>query len=787
VAKSAAWLALLTAVVVWFFHESLFQGRSLVPTDLVHNLMLPYSARVARVQVQNHYAMDAAVSDYPWGLFWQQSVTRDGELPLWNPFILGGHPNLADTMPAVLSPFKLLYLVLPAERAFTLGIVLEIALAGWLMFGLLRELGRSRPASFIGGCAWMLNSGFLMWYWRAPNIFCWAPLVLWLLERSARRDSWPAAAGAALTLGVALLSGNIQAGAHLGFLCAMYGLWMVWWSGPGRRARTLARVGAALAAGALVAAVQWLPALELMRLDVYGGTQARGASASWRHTLLGLPALITFVFPAMTGSTESYDLLKLANASRYIFTGYIGVVPFTFFVVGVAACRREWRVRAGMWIIIAVVVLLFFTPLVKYLYHRFFVVAVFAMAMLAAYGADAATEGKGHRVWFWMGMLCVVVLAGVLAVQCIVHFFGDRLIPAAERYVAGKAEGYAFSFRPEWFIERVHEFFRHYRVTNVEFWLPALAVVAAGIAWRRGRNPGIALAVVLTVADLTTLGRRWVPQCDLEKYPLRPDSPVCAALESERELFRIHRWGPNAFYILRACWPMAYGWQDLAGNFSLAPETVERLPFEANGRFNALLDLANVKYIFTDASFSLPADRFEWVAEADGVRLYRNPRCLPRLQFYTRWEVVSGRQRLLEQLQQDSFDPRQTVLLEEPPAISPATGTASIVVERYTANRVRARVHATSAGILLLADTWYPGWKARVDGRPTRLLRADHILRAVEVPAGEHRVEFYFAPATIRIGGIVSLLTAALTVLVMLVFRRRSASVHSQDADEETR
>ena len=158
--KSALWLGLLAAVLAGFFHESLFRGHSLVPTDLLHNLMLPFGADVARVRVQNHYAMDALTTDYPLGKLWRQSVLRDGELPLWNPYILGGHPNLADSMPAVLSPFKALYLCLTPERAFTLGIVLQLWLAGWFMFLFLRRIGRSGAASFVGACAWMLNSPY---------------------------------------------------------------------------------------------------------------------------------------------------------------------------------------------------------------------------------------------------------------------------------------------------------------------------------------------------------------------------------------------------------------------------------------------------------------------------------------------------------------------------------------------------------------------------------------------------------------------------------------------------
>lgn len=784
--RSWLWRALLVAVIAAFFHECLFQGHSLVPTDLLHNLMLPYAASVKQVHVQNHYAMDPLTTDYPLGLFWQQSVRR-GELPLWNPYILGGHPNLADSMQAVLGPFKLLYLALPAERAFTLGIVLAFVLAGLFMFALLREIGRSHLASLIGSVAWALNSGFMMMYWRAPGVYCWIPLVVLLMERSARRESWGAAFGAGTVLGIAFLSGSIQTAMHLGFLCAAYGACLTWWQEDrARRGRVLARVLVVTVVGALMATPQWLPTLELMRLDAYNDMQARGAWASWRHTLLGLPALITFVFPALTGSTETFDLLKVARASRADFTGYIGVVPFSLFVIAALLARRERRMRGLVLVLVTVLTIVFFTPLVKYVYHRFFVVAVFAMALLAAYGADIVMEPapeiepRIRRVWFGMSALCGAVAVGVLAVQGTVLLFGDRLMSAAQNYVAGQTQSHAFAFRPEWFAERVHDFFHHYRLTNVEFWLPLVAAPCAAVCWRAFRRRRLSpeafgtILILLTVADLSVLGRRVVPQSDLNRYPLQPASAVLSPLANDRELLRVDRWGPNAEYIFRPNSLMAYGLYDLWGNFSLAPETVESLAPVTNDHFNAILDLQNVKYLITQSSVRLPEERFELVTEADGVRLYRNLRCLPRFQFYGQWQIVPDRQQMLERMTADTFNPQETVFLEEAPLLTPSRLKASAIiqVERYTANRVVVRVNATRSGILLLADTWYPGWKARVDGQAAPLYRADHALRATVVPGGEHVVEFIYAPLLFRIGATVGLVTVVTAILLAWVLRK---------------
>jgi hypothetical protein len=794
--STVAWPVLLIAVIAAFFNESLFRDHTLVPTDLLHNLMLPYADPRRPVEVQNHYAMDALTTDYPLGKFWQESMKRDSELPLWNPYILGGTPNLADSMPAVLSPFKVLYFALSPERAFTLGIVLQFMMAGLFMFALLREVGRSRPSSFIGACAWALNSSFLMWYWRSPSVFCWAPLVLLLLHRSLKREHWIPVLVGGVVFGLALLSGNIQAGAQLGFLCGTYGLGLVAVEPAGHRLRAFGRVSFLLLIGVLVSTVQWLPAMELMSLDAYGGTQVRGAHMSLRHTFLGIPALITFALPALTGSSESFDLLKAAGASRGDFSGYIGILPFTLFLIG-AYASRDRRVRNILWIIAAVAGLVFLTPLVKYLYDRFLVVGVFGMAYASAFGADILLErpeesaAKISRIFRLTEIMCALVACGLLGFQVLMFWKGAGLMAKAQTYISHEAYKYAFGFRTDWFAERVRSFFCHYSLANVEFWLPLATVTIACFAWvlyRRQKLKQALLAgvfVSLTVIDLGILGRRLMPQCDLQKYPVHPQSSLLAPIEKERDLFRIHHLGQNAVYIFRPNWLMGYGIYDLIGNFSLAPETAERLPFETNGQFNAILDVVNVKYLVAETNYIPPSERFDLVTESDGVRLYRNSRCLPRLNLYSQWQVVPDRRKMLEVMKSTDFRPSEIVLLEESPSAAPSptfTG-ASIVVERYTANRVIAQVTAPREGVLLLADTWYPGWKVSVDGKTAPLLRANHILRATVVPAGEHRVEFYYDPVIFRIGSLVSLATlaAVATLAGADTFRRnrRLPAVHS--------
>jgi len=713
-------LALVTLVAV-FFGPTLWGGCSLVPTDILHELMLPYSNSVQHPRVQNHYTNDVLIEDYPWAVFWQQTV-RAGQLPLWNPYIVGGHLHVALSMPALFSPFKLLLLLGSAERALSLTIILQFAIAALSMFAFLRELGRSRMAAFLGGAVWALNSAFLMWYWRAPSIFCLTPLVLLLLDRSARRGSWSCAWAAGGVLGIAFLSGNIQAGAHLGFLCAVYAAVCVRWRGPEQNRNIWPRLALALAMGGLIAAVHWLPTLEALPRDAYAATTARGPTASVRHTLLGLPMLITFVFPALTGSTETFDLLKVSGAGRGDFTGYIGVVPFGLALVAALASRQR-RTRSWLGIIATVLLIIFFTPLVKYLYHRFFIIVVFALAALAAEGTDlvlTATEEQRkavRRAMYVMAALCATMLLAVMFAQTLIAWKRHAISAAALRYVLTRAESYAWGFKREWFIERTAWFLDEYRVTNPQFWLPALCGISIALAWRarERRQLGMtafgALLVLATLADVWTLGRPLVPQVDLRRYPLTVSHPTLAPMEQDKDLFRVYRWGPKADFLFRPNLLLVDSLQDLWGNFSLSPPTVESLPsIQANESPNRLLDLQNVKYVLRGISQSLPPERFELLAEADGVRAYRNRHCLPRAWWTPRAEVITNRAKMLRRMRDESFNPRAVVLLEEPAAETMASnGAAQVKVTCYTPLRVDVRVQAEQDGWLVLADTWDSG------------------------------------------------------------------------------
>ena len=108
---------------------------------------------------------------------------------------------------------------------------------------------------------------------------------------------------------------------------------------------------------------------------------------------------------------------------------------------------------------------------------------------------------------------------------------------------------------------------------------------------------------------------------------------------------------------------------------------------------------------------------------------------------------------------------------ERPPATTPSAATPARVVAR-TDTEVTLDVQATTAGYVVLLDTFYPGWHAEVDGRAQPIRAADLAFRAVAVAPGRHTVRFFYRPASVIAGGAMSV-AALLAIIVCLIGVRR--------------
>ena len=108
------------------------------------------------------------------------------------------------------------------------------------------------------------------------------------------------------------------------------------------------------------------------------------------------------------------------------------------------------------------------------------------------------------------------------------------------------------------------------------------------------------------------------------------------------------------------------------------------------------------------------------------------------------------------------FSARGVAVTENPIAgipetvASPPAPPGRARIGAYEPERVVVDTQARRRSVLVLTDSWYPGWKVLVDGKEEPIHRVDYLIRGVAVPAGTHRVEFHYEPASWRAGWIIS-------------------------------
>lgn len=209
-----------------------------------------------------------------------------------------------------------------------------------------------------------------------------------------------------------------------------------------------------------------------------------------------------------------------------------------------------------------------------------------------------------------------------------------------------------------------------------------------------------------------------------------------------------------------------------------------------------LLELLSARYMVVPANSSqvtkelgdLP-DTFRLAYEDAQVRVFERPSALPRAWLVHEAQVVR-RGEALSLLSSRAIDPKRTALLEQPPPrmSAPTDGAADLAqILEHSPDRIRLSTRSSAPSMLMLSEIYYPAWKAYVDGKPAELYVADHILRAVGVPTGEHEVELRYESWTLRVGLVISGLTYAglitlLIVLLLQTFRCRRQEGRTQTA-----
>ncbi|MEW6557215.1 MAG: YfhO family protein [Elusimicrobiota bacterium] len=117
-------------------------------------------------------------------------------------------------------------------------------------------------------------------------------------------------------------------------------------------------------------------------------------------------------------------------------------------------------------------------------------------------------------------------------------------------------------------------------------------------------------------------------------------------------------------------------------------------------------------------------------------------------------------------LTSNDYEPSKTIFIENQTNINSSNLKSEIIVLKNTPKEILINAELSDNGFLFLSNTYYPGWKAFIDGTETKIIKANYTFQAVTVQEGKHIVKFCYRPGSFKIGLIISLLFLCGTIWV---------------------
>ena len=565
-------------------------------------------------------------------------------------------------------------------------------------------------------------------------------------------------------------------------------------SGPSRslhmRFRAVGALAAGFSLGLLLAAPYVLPVWEYTRT---GERMVRRRAGLEERPPIGVRALPAIGLPDMYGSSQPSSVRIVREWEiEGAEAGYVGLLA-VLLPVALAWCSPRYRFQNLFWALLVLfglawclnvpgVVQLFRLRGLNLLsYNRLVFAAAFALLAMAATGLEVFAQGPLE--WRW-GLWCPAVLSVLVGGWCLYRTFHlpELVARQLETIVAGG--GHYDLIKDLAGVRRAQAWFAQHYVMAA--WWSAVAVCGWVIVWRRqpGQSRWLPVLGLSMTAELLLFASGRNPQCDPALY--YPRLPV---------LEQLAHAGPGRV-IGCGCLPASLasmcGLQDIRGYDAVDPArmvellatTVKRgvatpsyastqwlrpgvtLTPEGDARLSPLLDMLGVRYvIFRNA----PEPGTRPVFQGTDYWVLQNPSVLPRAFVPTQVESVPDPRTRLEKLSAPEFDARKIAYVESP-TVPPAgtRGSSEMIVE--TSTRLVLSWQMETPGLLVVADAWDPGWRAYLDGAPVPVLRVNHALRGVVLPAGTGTLEFRFEPTSFARG--TALCAAAAAVLLAWIGSR---------------
>ena len=738
--------------------------------------------------------------------FWIEEV-KNFVFPLWNPYYFNGHPLFATLQPGVLYPFSILFLFLPFDWAFNLNIELHFALSGIFTYLLLRGMSASQGAAIISAVGFML-SGYLISVHNLLSTLLsvtWVPLFFLCYFSAIKNNRVDHAILSGVVGTLMFLGGGVEV-CYLTFGVALF-LTVFPQLVLGsidfiKLRRRLGLFGLFCAIFFGISAVQLFPFLELSHLSIRAGGLSYAEAGTWS---LHPYDLVEFFLPDQYGLAT--DIQKYWEYENWLKTIYMGGIPFIlalFFL-------RKWDRRAQGFLLLFFISMglamgknaLFHHFLFDYLPFfnklrypvKFIFLAVLILSVAAGLGYDYlkkkfeennSDSKKWARYILSLGFLCMIIFG-------ILNFFNEPITTYFK--VIG------------WDYPKYNE--TENNIFNFKRFLAFTSLFCLGLflySRPQLQKPWVlSVGITFLILDLFFAHFNFYHKENFEKS--QKIGRNAKFIQSDPEFFRIFvtpktrsskieiKTPYKEYNILKEKFLTGLlGNQrffDVDGIAVIKQERwkkiMELIKSAPAIDSTNLLNMLNVKYVvstppITSRDFKLvysnepiPQNPQEKKKLENGsfIKIYENKVLLPRAFLVPHCKVINTDKEYKELLQSKNFNPEIFILLDTKPKIIPCGGEGvhekqgAVRIDSYKSNTVNLTVNSQKRQFLFISDSYYPGWKAYVDGDEVEILRANYLFRAIVIESGEHQVRFDYDPLSFKLG-----LASTLTTILIIGFFR---------------
>jgi hypothetical protein len=704
---------------------------------------------------------DFAVFGYPLAAYHRECFWR-GEIPLWNPLNHCGLPFLAQWNTMTLYPFSLFYLLLPLSWSLGVFCLGHLFLGGMGIYFLGQRWTCNRFAAAIAGTAYsfsalMLHS--LMW----PNNIAAMGLLPWVILAVER-----ACSGRLRVLLLAVLAGTIQmlSGAPEIILltwitCATMVAGKMWLAGKGRW-KILTRFALIVLWVGAFASAQLLPFLDLL---AHSQRDKSFADSMWSMPIWGWANFLVPLFRSFPTAIGIY-----AQPDQYwIPSYYLGVGIIAWALLAFAYIRQP-RISWLMAITIGCLLLAlgkngFFYSLIKQVVPglgfirypvKFVTLPIVLIPLLAAvsiarYLSLNSVDRLGQRKRIVsIGIVLLVVIGILIGSSFLFPLKGASAAVAAQSGIT----------RALYLVVIIAGFLAlpHFKRPSAQklarlgllacFWLDAITA---------GPRPNPTVPLWVYEPNLARKALHLTPEPEIGRSRLMlnsqaEESVVRAPLSNAVDHVLFYRLAFYANANLLDDVPKVVGMYSIF--FKELGDVFSRL-YSSPEPPAGLADFLGVSHINEPgktAHWNFRPSSMEWITAGQSPVFADPPQ--------TVWS-----------LGQPQFDPRRIVFLPlDARSLTTVTNStvAKISTKSFAAHKIEVEVEAAEPALVVVAQSFDHNWKAYVNGRPVRLLRANHAFQALEVPAGHHQVTLLYRSKIFYCGAVISLLSGVIWIAVYL-------------------